>query len=305
MKQIKDISVSSETSVKELIKQFSEAGGFTAKKLAEGADIWKDTQKNCDLRILATYSCLSAAGSRGVIRDLLKEKKINMWLTSVGSIAHDIIRLHKNYLPGKFEADDIELHQKGLMRLGNILVPKDSYGPFMEDKVQPMLEKFYKQKKEWNMKDLIWAIGKEISKLKNCEESTLYWAWKNQIPVYTPAPLDGVLGTQMWMFWQTHKDFKINLFEDEQDIFIRMTDAKKVGALVAAGGPQKHHIIWWSQFRGGLDYAIYITTHPEHDGTLSGARTREAISWGKMKEQAKHVTIEGDATIILPLLVNS
>ena len=52
-----------------------------------------------------------------------------------------------------------------------------------------------------------------------------------------------------------------------------------------------------------MDYAIYITTAVEWDGSLSGARVREAISWGKVKETAKHVTIEGDATVILPLIV--
>ncbi len=303
MKKVKDLQVSRDTSLGELAKQFSESGGFTAKMVGEGAEIWQEIQDDCDLRILATHSCLSAAGTRGIIRDLLRDNKINMWMTSVGSIAHDIIRLHTEYLPGSFEMDDVELHKKGMMRLGNILIPKDVYGPLMEDKVQPMLDKFYKQKKEWNTRELIWAIGEQLSKLKNCEESTLYWAWKNKIPVYTPAPMDGALGNQLWMFWQTHKDFKLNLFEDEQDIFLRMTDAKKVGALVAAGGPSKHHILWWAQFRGGLDYSIYISAHPEWDGTLSGAKTREAISWGKMKEKAKHVTIPADASLVLPLIL--
>ena len=69
------------------------------------------------------------------------------------------------------------------------------------------------------------------------------------------------------------------------------------------GGISKHHVIWWNQFKGGLDYVIYITTAPEYDGSLSGARIKEAVSWGKVKEEAKYITIEGDATVLLPLLV--
>ena len=68
------------------------------------------------------------------------------------------------------------------------------------------------------------------------------------------------------------------------------------------GGISKHHTIWWNQFKGGLDYAVYITTAPEWDGSLSGARVREGVSWGKIKEEARYVTIEGDATVILPIL---
>ena len=47
---------------------------------------------------------------------------------------------------------------------------------------------------------------------------------------------------------------------------------------------------------------MYLTTAVEHDGSLSGARMREAVSWGKLKEQATYVTVEGDATVLLPLM---
>ena len=81
--------------------------------------------------------------------------------------------------------------------------------------------------------------------------------------------------------------------------------AKRTGALMIGGGISKHHTIWWNQFRGGLDYAVYITTAPEWDGSLSGARMREAVSWGKVKEKAKYVTVEGDATVLLPLIAGA
>ena len=71
------------------------------------------------------------------------------------------------------------------------------------------------------------------------------------------------------------------------------------------GGISKHHIIWWAQFGGGLDYAVYITTAQEYDGSLSGAQPREAISWGKLKKNAKHTVIYGDATILLPIVYAS
>jgi len=55
--------------------------------------------------------------------------------------------------------------------------------------------------------------------------------------------------------------------------------------------------------RGGLDYAVYVTTAQEHDGSLSGAHPREAKSWGKIKEKGRTATVYGDATIILPLIL--
>jgi deoxyhypusine synthase len=75
--------------------------------------------------------------------------------------------------------------------------------------------------------------------------------------------------------------------------------------LIIGGGISKHHVIWWNQFKDGLDYCIYLTTAQEFDGSLSGALPKEAISWGKIKPTAKHVAVFGDVTITLPLLAGS
>jgi len=81
--------------------------------------------------------------------------------------------------------------------------------------------------------------------------------------------------------------------------------AKKSGALMIGGGISKHHTLWWNQYREGLDYAVYITTAQEFDGSLSGALVREAISWGKVTKNAKQTTIHAEATTILPFLYSA
>ena len=154
--------------------------------------------------------------------------------------------------------------------------------------------------REISTRELGWEVGRRICR----EDSILYWAAKNEVPVYVPGITDGAVGYQVWMFSQSH-DFKVDLLKDEQELNDLVFTAEKTGALVLGGGISKHHTIWWNQFRGGLDYAVYVTTSVEWDGSLSGARVQEAISWGKVKETAKHVTIEGDATIILPIMVAS
>ncbi|MEM3267305.1 MAG: deoxyhypusine synthase family protein, partial [Conexivisphaerales archaeon] len=104
---------------------------------------------------------------------------------------------------------------------------------------------------------------------------------------------------------QTHRDFHVDILKDEQMVADAVFDSNKLGALMVGGGISKHHTIWWAQFKGGLDYAVYITTAVEYDGSLSGAWLREAISWGKVKPKAKHVTVYGDATAVLPFIVSS
>jgi deoxyhypusine synthase len=301
MKPVKDSSARAKD-VDSLVRGMLEGGGFSAKNLATGVDILERMEKLECTRLLSFPACIISTGTRGIIKDLLKEKLFDTVLTTCGTLDHDLARLWKDYYHGDFFLDDKELHRKGVNRLGNILIPNECYGEILEKKLQPMIEELYKEKKEWSGYELIWKIGEKLECEKKKDESIIYWCYKNMIPMIVPGIFDGAFGSQLWLFWQQHRDFKINLFVDEQKMCDIVFEAKKAGALMIGGGISKHHTIWWSQFRDGLDYAVYITTATEYDGSLSGARLREAISWGKIKEQAKQVTIDGDATIMLPIM---
>ncbi len=184
--------------------------------------------------------------------------------------------------------------------MGNVLVPDESYGVILEKNMKPILKELFSQKNEWSGRELIKEFGLRV----NDENSILYQAAKNNIPIYVPGILDGAFGTNLVWFSQEH-EFKLDLLKDEKELSELGFTKKKTGAIVIGGGISKHHTIWWNQFKGGLDYAIYITTATQYDGSLSGARTTEAVSWGKIKEDASHVTIDGDATIILPIILSA
>jgi len=134
------------------------------------------------------------------------------------------------------------------------------------------------------------------------KSSFLYWAYKNNIPVIVPGIVDGAVGSQVWMFAQKHPDFHLNIIADSEILSGLIFKAKKSGALMLGGGISKHHTLWWNQYRDGLDYAVYITTAQEFDGSLSGALVREAISWGKVTQNAKQTTIHAEITTIFPFL---
>ena len=54
----------------------------------------------------------------------------------------------------------------------------------------------------------------------------------------------------------------------------------------------------------GARLACYITTAAEFDGSLSGAKVSEAVSWGKVKERAKKASLYADVTAVLPFIVS-
>ncbi len=294
---VKDYEIK-KTDVKGLVKQMGMSGGFTSKKLATGVDILKNMVKDKDsLNFLSFPADIISTGARGIIRDMVKEKLFDVVITTCGTLDHDLARSFKEYYHGSFDMDDIELHKKGINRLGNILIPNDSYGIIIEEKMRAYLKELPSQ--QLSTYELVWEIGRRLK-----QDSIMYWCWKNKIPMIVPGITDGAVGYQLWQYSQTHKIF-IDVLKDEKLLSDLVWNAKKSGALIIGGGISKHHVIWWNQFKHGLDYAVYLTTAQEYDGSLSGARPKEAISWGKLKENAKHATIEGDATITLPLVYAS
>lgn len=73
--------------------------------------------------------------------------------------------------------------------------------------------------------------------------------------------------------------------------------------IILGGGVIKHHIANACLMRNGADWVVIINTASEFDGSDAGARIDEAISWGKVKGEAEHIKIHGDASILFPLLV--
>jgi len=298
MDKVKDFEISKGISADMLIRQMRESGGFTAKNLAIGVDILEEMLKDHDsLNFLSFPACIMATGTRGIIREIVKREWFSVIVTTCGTLDHDLARCYREYYQGDFFMDDRELHRKGVHRIGNVLVPRESYGEIIEAEMLKFLKELKSEgKKTLATYELCWELGKRLN-----ESSFLYWCWKNEIPVIVPGITDGAVGYQIWQFSQEN-DLKIDILKDEQLLSDLVWNAKKSGALIIGGGISKHHVLWWNQFKNGLDYAVYITTAVEYDGSLSGARPREAISWGKIMEKAQTVTIEADATVVLPLI---
>ena len=306
-----DYSFSEIDGVSSLINQMATAGGFSATKLAHARDVLAEAMAKSNqegvLNWLSFPACLCATGTRGFFVEAIKRKAYNVVITTCGTLDHDIARTYQAYYHGAFELDDVELGEQGLNRLGNVIVPNECYGEILEQSVLPWLEEIEKERREINPEnpwhgfgsvELCWAFGDRIED----ENSLLYWAAKHRIPIVIPGLSDGSIGAQLFMHRQRSPDFMIDFLADEQILSDLTWTCEESHALMVGGGISKHHVIWWNQYRGGLDSAVGITTASEHDGSLSGARLREAISWGKIRPEAPQVTVEGDASVLLPLL---
>jgi deoxyhypusine synthase len=295
---VRDYEINSK-SISLLVDGMAKSGGFESKNLWDGINIIRTMTEDAKCtKFLSFVGSIISTGARGIIKDMLKRKMFDCVITTCGALDHDIARSDTKYYAGDFRMDDTMLYKRNIHRLGNVLVPQNNYGPVIEKKVQECLKDLY----EKGVKNVpTFEITRRIGSTLN-ESSFLYWAYKNDIPVVVPGIVDGAVGSQIWFFYQKHRDFNLNLLLDETKLSDLVYEATKTGAFIIGGGISKHHTLWWNQFRGGLDYAASITTASEWDGSLSGALVAEAISWGKVKGKARQTTIHGEATTLLPFI---
>ncbi len=294
MEEIKDIELNGKNAT-DLVNGMK-ATGFQATHLAQAVELIEQMKKEKATIFLGFTANLMASGLRGIVKELCEKKFINAIVTTAGSIDHDIIKSFMPYKQGTFMANDVELHQKGINRIGNIFVETKGF-EILEEKMQKWLAEIYSKEKTISPSKLAKFIGEKLPK-----ESFLHWCSKNNLPIFCPGITDGAIGLQMHFFKQENPDFVMDVTKDMKKLADIVLTADKTGAIILGGGISKHHIIGANIIRDGLDYAVYISTAAEFDGSLSGAQTREAKSWGKLKENGNSVQINCDATIAFPLI---
>ncbi|EJD00902.1 Deoxyhypusine synthase [Fomitiporia mediterranea MF3/22] len=259
------------------------------------------SQTRC--RVFLGYtSNLISSGLREIFLYLVKHKHVSAIVTTAGGIEEDFVKcLGKTYL-ADWNLDGADLRRRGMNRIGNLIVPNDNYCKF-EDWLTPILDTMLAEQKEtgevWTPSTMIRRLGKEI----NNEESVYYWAYKNDIPVFCPALTDGSLGDMIYFHSYRSPGLIIDIVQDIRKLNELSRTAKKAGMIILGGGVCKHQIANAMLIRNGADYSVYINTGQEFDGSDSGARPDEAVSWGKIREGAESVKVFGDATLIFPLLV--
>lgn len=223
-------------------------------------------------------------------------------MTTAGGVEEDLIKCLGKTLVGDFKLDGRTLRDSGINRIGNLLVPNDNYCAF-EDWVMPILDECLKDQLKgaeiYSPSKLITKLGEKI----NNEESICYWAAVNQIPIFCPAITDGSLGDMIYFHSYRNPGLVIDVAQDIRRINTMAVKAVKSGIVILGGGVVKHHIANANLMRNGADYCVFVNTANEFDGSDSGAKCDEALSWGKIKKEANPIKITADATIVFPLLV--
>ncbi len=286
--------------VEQLVDDFSSLG-YQSIELNEAVNVILK-MKQANSKIFLTFtSNMVTSGLRGFFAQLCKLKIPNILVTTSGSIEEDIMKsLNEDFEISNFNADDTAMHERGENRVGNLLIRNESYMKF-EDKISEILSIIYKKQKRISPSELL----KEIGLMLTDTNSILYQAAKNNIPIYCPGIADSSFGFQLFMFQQKNPDFIVDTILDMDRIVTDLSFDEKKGLISLGGSISKHYAIFAALLSGGFDYAVYLTTSHPTSGSLSGATTQEAKSWGKLKDDAEASTVNGDVCITFPLIMCS
>lgn len=301
---VSHIKVQEKQNINELVKEFEKSGVFGPGRVAEAVNIYYEMLKEKATVFLGLAGALVPGGMKQVIVDMIREDMVHVLVSTGANMTHDLVEAFggKHVREIKYSTDK-ELRDKGIDRIYDAFIEDQSFMIF-EDHIQPIFEDIWEEKK--NEKGLL-AIStsellKEIGKRVESTNSIVRAAYEKDVPIFVPALSDSILGLQLWLFSQTHKVL-IDDMGDLGHIQKIAWDVEKAGAFFLGGGVPKNYI-----FQSRLmspktfDYAIQITMDRVETGGLSGASLSEAISWGKVDQKSKMVTVVGDVTLVLPLI---
>ena len=294
MDVVHQLQIESVMSVDTLVKRMSHCG-FGARRLSEAVAIYEEMLSGDFTKFLTISGAMVPAGMRNIVSDLIRKGHVDVLVITGANLVHDIIESFGCHCLGTPESDDAALRAEGVSRIYDVFLRDQDFAAF-EDLMQKIIPE---TDKILSGRELMAILGSRI----NDERSILRSAFDMNVPVFCPALPDSMIGLQAWMFSQTKK-LTVDAFADIKEIVDVCYESPRSGILIVGGGVPKNFALQSMLLTpNSFDLAIQLTTDTPENGGLSGATLSEAVSWGKISENARFVTVYGDATITLPMLV--
>lgn len=306
-KEIEQIDIEKIKDFEDLLTSYKNAS-IQARNLGKCFDVYKKMIKDKDVTIIMGLAgALIAGGLRKVIVSMIKNKIVDV-IVSTGAILYQDFyqaRGYKHYVGTPFANDKI-LNKFFIDRIYDTYVDEEKFRE-TDRYIAKIAENLIKNNnKVYSTREFIKILGNNI----NDENSIIYNANKNNIPIFCPAINDSSIGIGLSKFYANNKKQIIDPIKDFYELALIKGNSKKTGVIYIGGGTPKNYIndcvIAAQELNFNVDgheYGFQITTDAPHWGGLSGSTIEEAQSWGKISKNAKKATVYSEATIALPLIV--
>jgi deoxyhypusine synthase len=297
LKDVNQFNITDKTDIESLIESLK-GTGFNAKRLALACEIYKQMiQDEKCVKFFGLAGAMVPVGMQGIIHDFIDEGFIDILVTTGANLTHDVAEtLGYHHLQGDLHPkglDDASLRNKKMNRIFDVFLPDNVYmgiEDFVSELDIPDLE--------MSVSQFLAFLGKKLPRSSN---SILKVCAEREVPIFCPAFTDCGLALQLGFHY---RNMNLNHFEDMMEMVDLAWDAEHAGVCIIGGGVPKNFIFQSLQFcPTSAKYAIQVTMDRPEPGGLSGATLDEAVSWGKVNEQAEKSMLISDATIALPLLL--
>jgi deoxyhypusine synthase len=322
--KIEPIDVEGTKSVSDVLRAF-ENTSFQSRNLAKCVEIYlKMLQDPDDPTIfLGLSGALIPAGMKKVISTMIRKGMVDVIVTTGANAYHDLVEaLGYHHYKGSPYADDEELLRHGVDRIYDTFASEAQFLT-VDGKIAALADRIKQETSNTptlSSRRLLFELGKFIDTEGAEEEkaSSFLWnAWRYGVPVFVPALCDSSIGLALTKHYvlslqKGKPSLIIDQIRDNYEIYEIKKAAKKTGVIYLGGGVPKNYVQQTAYLEGlfgqrgrGHDYGFQLTTDRPEWGGLSGCTFKEALSWGKVKEEQNFVACYCDATIAFPLIVRA
>jgi len=305
---VKHIKINGKLTVDQLIRQFNNSGSFGAGKLSVACDIYERMLRDDECTVfLALAGAVVPAGMRSLIADLIREKLIDVVVSTGANMVHDAIEaLGGHHYKGHWFVNDLVLYKYHIYRIYDVFVPEEDFV-----KLDYKLAEIYDEIAAENNGESLSSneFTRELGKRLNDSNSILRSAYEAQVPIFLPAVRDSEFGYVYWLHASregSQNTLAVDAFKDVPQIVDICKRSPRNGMMVIGGGVPRNTVQSAAlASKKGMDYAVVITMDRAETGGLSGSTLEETISWGKVKSSANKIMVIGDAMIVFPMIVAS
>jgi deoxyhypusine synthase len=317
---VEHAEVSAGMTVAELAGEYGKAG-IGAADLSEAIEVTGEIFADEETTVfLGLAGAMVPAGMRAIVADLLRAGHVDALVTTGANLTHDAIEAiggkhhHGHASPDEDPRGaelterefDEQLRDEEVDRIYNVYLPQEHFARFEQHLREEVFEAVGEE--VVSIAEFTRELGRanaEVNDREGIEEAPgiAAAAYENDVPIHAPAVQDSVLGLQAWLRSQV-SGFSLDALADMSPLNDLAYEAESTAALVVGGGVPKNYVLQTMLVTpSAYDYAVQLTMDPPQTGGLSGATLDEARSWGKLKKGARNVSVYGDATITLPLVV--
>src|SRR5581483_3353774 len=283
---------------------------FQGRNLATAQHVWLKMLQDDVTIFLGMAGALSAGGLRLIVAHLILNRYVDVLVSTGANLYHDLHETRgQHHYVGSPHADDAALAEDRIDRVYDTYASEEEF--ISNDN---WIAEFAAsiEARPYTTREFLYRLGGHLWE-QTQRDGILTAAFRANVPIFCPAIADSSIG--MGLSQARHKRpgaGHIDIIGDIVESANLVIRRPRTASVVLGGGTPKNFINqasvqaeFYSDEVGGHRYALQIVTDVPHFGGASGSSLEEAQSWGKLATDAARLTVQADATVVLPFLATA